>query len=769
MKKITGILLTFMMLVNLIPAAFASSDAYTIDEVYFSNLSGGVMENPGTSCVVNVKVTKQAERIGEDVIVIATYATDGSMIGFTTVAGTMTNGKTETFSTLVVSPSGKNIGVVKAYMWNNISEMKPVSGVSQTIVNEMEEGIELPPIDEEPIKELYIPKTVTVMGTIVETPKSSAAMNGREYMLENVYLPLNFDNIYTAEEYDMYLKRMNAIGNYYGIQSEGSSGAYPMNIHVVSDLDLSEYLFASGEFTLRFNDKKEYEVVSFEEDPTATGSLTFTTKDYVKQSMLSTDNRFSMTNRLRFGNRYYNMSYNGVELYVNGMMYIWLRNGDAYADNTLDTFLSNAQGNIKLVKLGGDDGYSKIFVDYYAVAEVDSVEYKNGQTMVLMTPAANNIANVATLVISDDAVAEGDVDISVKRNDKAVQLKDLQVGDVMAFATDMVLASGRYMTDPAFINILATDKAVTGVVDDENLDDESYTVDGITYKCVNYAIVGLTVGCKYDIKLDPFGRIFKCHEARIFNEGSRFAVVTRVKGLATFDDKDAYEVEVLADGEITSLYFYDAPTTLATGDAFFFELDSDGFVKMIGNDATAANVTAIYEVYSHGTTPIFTPLSGVPAMAGKYQPGNWDAANGSSEGWTFELFDDGSAIQLVYGVVAEVDGNDVTLAPIPFSGAAIDINFDVSSVGATLGGNTYALTDDAQVYVYDTGDDMSIREYDKLSTGSVIASNFSMFETAMGSKIYAATANGENRDDYTNYALAMIVDGDIVEIYTINK
>ncbi len=261
MKKIAGILLTFIMLVNLLPTAFASGKTYTIDEVYFSNLSGKVMQNPGTSCVVNVKVTKQAERLGEDVVVIATYATDGSMIGFTTVAGTMTKGKTETFSTLVVSPTEKNIGVVKAYMWNNISEMKPLSTVNQTIVNEMDEGIELPPISEEPIKPLYIPTTVTVNGMIIATPNSDSALSNGEYMLGNAYIPLDFSNIYTAEEYDLYLKRMNAIGNYYGIPVEGDIIS---SITVVSALDLSGYLYASGEFTLKINNKNELEVVNFE-------------------------------------------------------------------------------------------------------------------------------------------------------------------------------------------------------------------------------------------------------------------------------------------------------------------------------------------------------------------------------------------------------------------------------------------------------------------------------------------------------------------------
>lgn len=217
----------------------------------------------------------------------------------------------------------------------------------------------------------------------------------------------------------------------------------------------------------------------------------------------------------------------------------------------------------------------------------------------------------------------------------------------------------------------------------------------------------------------------------------------------TADGIECYKMEILQEGLEEALLFYITPSDLSMGDIVYYETDTDGMVKNY------------YKVYDYATKT-YTNFNSIVAMAGKYET--------AQEGWNFDLYDDGHDIQLVYGVVAEVNGDNVTLAPIPFSGAAIDINFDVPSVGATLGGNTYALTGDAEVYVYDTGDTQSLREYDKLhANGNVIASNFLMFETAKNSKVYMATANGENRDNYANYALAMIVDGEIVEIYTINK
>lgn len=103
MKKFWGILLSLAMMISILPSAYAQEEAYTVDKIYFTNLAGQVLENPTRACTVNIDVTKNADRLGKDVAVIASYSTDGAMIGFTTVAGTMDKGETDTFSTLVMS------------------------------------------------------------------------------------------------------------------------------------------------------------------------------------------------------------------------------------------------------------------------------------------------------------------------------------------------------------------------------------------------------------------------------------------------------------------------------------------------------------------------------------------------------------------------------------------------------------------------------------------------------------------------------------------
>ena len=729
---------------------------------------------------------------------------------------------------------------------------------------------------------------------------------------------------------------------------------------ILNGISLDDQLYQMGKAVLVINEEDDVELVYFAAN-TKTETKEFAAEDYVPQAKLGTSNRYGDTaitspspttapgiGKIRFGSKYMTMDTAGVDLYVNGKSYTTLSATNTGANATLDTFLKNAQGTIKLIKQDTDNGYSKIFVDYYDVAEVISVDYKNGQTTVLMAPAANAVANVRKLVVNDDAVEDGDVDITVKKGGAEIELKDLQKEDIVAYAIDLLSATSP-MTDPAYISVIATNDTVEGKVTGDNTDDQKFAIDGTEYACVNYAAASLTVGDSYKLTLDPFGRIFDYEEdasstkyaivekwnssaetvsllladgttkayelasnatiqdasgnpisltgsssliykadgttkndpqnrvveytiktsdntirtiklatpvqlhslsagaeykartnklgsatinastnvvnaedyidplnsnpglsdyeafsvdsfvdgtdydayayksagsntysfvlvtrvGSAFNETSRFAVVTRVKGQTTYNEEDAYEVEVLAGGEATSLYYYANPSsTVDTGDAIYFELDSDGFVKatykVFDYDAAKLGNTT-----NGGSVDLFRPFTHTTlatAMAGKYQTG--------SDGWNFNLYDNGNDIQLVYAVVAEVAGNNVTLAPIPVTGANIDTNNDVASASATIGGNTYAVDSEAEIYVYDTADTQSINEYDKLYTGSVIASNFSMFETAKNSKTYTIDSGDhdgtvetgeENRDNYTNYALAMIVDGDIVEIYPINK
>lgn len=105
------------LLVSMFSFAYAAEDnAYTVNGISFTGINGAEMENPSHSCMINAKVTKNKTTDDSDSLVIATYATDGTMIGWSTMTMDFDSGKTANFGTLVSIPADKTIGTVRAFV-----------------------------------------------------------------------------------------------------------------------------------------------------------------------------------------------------------------------------------------------------------------------------------------------------------------------------------------------------------------------------------------------------------------------------------------------------------------------------------------------------------------------------------------------------------------------------------------------------------------------------------------------------------------------------
>lgn len=472
------------------PVSYAADNVYTVEEVYFSDLSGKELKNPSTSCVVNVELKKITERFGADTVVIASYSTDGAMIGFTTMSGSIADGETSTFSTLVISPTGKNIGVVKTYVWNNISEMKPLSAVKQVLVNKMDDGVALPPLEEQPVREKYIPDTVTVVGTITDTYKSQYSLKKNEYLTGPLYMEPVFDDLYTEEEYFSYITRIEEISKHYGVYS-GLNNDYDNGYSVYairSDFDLSDYLAEECRLTLRKINDGWFEVVNFEPPKENNNVKILDAKDFCKADFYNiyfySEDGSGRTTAYKLNDEF--------EYYVNGHRF---RN---YNPEELANFLGCAH-RIKLV--GDSSGrYSKIFIDYYEPAKVVSVECDEYGVTTVVTTAENSYITPVTKIVVDD-----DTYIDVKKNGKTIELKELEPGDIIACAFDPTSRP----EDSYFIEIEASNQTVSGMVTVKDYSEEKYYIDGKAYSCVNYYATNLFVGSKYKLTLDPFGRIYE--------------------------------------------------------------------------------------------------------------------------------------------------------------------------------------------------------------------------------------------------------------------
>ncbi|MBP3360271.1 MAG: hypothetical protein J6N52_05420, partial [Clostridia bacterium] len=511
MKKLTGLLMAFIMTLALFPSAYAADTAYTIDDVYFTNLSGGILENPTTSCLVNVELTKTAERLGEDIVVIASYSTDGAMIGFTTVAGTMEKGKTSSFSSLVVSSQDKSIGVVKAYVWNNISEMRTLSEVYMEFVNEMDEGVELPPVTQDPAEENYIPKVITARGIVAGTPLSDDLANG-EYEISKLRIPYDlntFDGIYTEDDYFALATRMEQISVIYDIPL---ATPYDGTYTVLSELDLCDYLKYEMEFELTLIDG-DYVILDAQPLSLSGNVLKFDADDYVMQEDLDNSYQYSTSNsKIKFGSKYYRLE-DEVEIYVNGVLTEMIYSeSDITSELTeaqykLDAYLGNARGTITLLDDGVNSGYETISVDIWNVGKVSSVEYKNSETVVTIITREAVDVEYEEIVITDEAIENGDTILSVTRNGSETTLTALAKNDIIAYKTDFQNNTSATLRDPKQIEILATNDTVYGMVTAVDTNEKTYSIDGTKYEYVK-GLGTLLVGNTYTLSLDPFGRIY---------------------------------------------------------------------------------------------------------------------------------------------------------------------------------------------------------------------------------------------------------------------
>ena len=236
-----------------------------------------------------------------------------------------------------------------------------------------------------------------------------------------------------------------------------------------------------------------------------------------------------------------------------------------------------------------------------------------------------------------------------------------------------------------------------------------------------------------------------------FTVDTRFAVVqAEAVEHYTDDDEECEMVLSLYDGREQELLFlpdvYDS-SNLSVGDAFFFETDKRGFINKV------------HKVYSALDTSVTEFAEGV-------------IETGVADGWSYGLISGVESIQLTTAAIVDVKADYITFADLAevADNGIIDTNADLED-GVDNGIVTYTYASDLAVYVYDINNEDVADEEDKFkarnSYSAIKASNIGRYE---------ATDDDETEGLFTgvemarvNEAFAMIVDGDIVAIYVIQK
>lgn len=327
-----------------------------------------------------------------------------------------------------------------------------------------------------------------------------------------------------------------------------SNTAYATESLFAEGVDVNGNHLQSGKAVYVTNADDELVMVYFAPNgKTVTKEIAAT--DYVLQAKLGASNKYTTTNnKIRFGGTSYKMA-DTIDIYVNGALYVEdlapvADVAGANASQTiLDTLLGDAQGTIKLIKDAENSYYTTIFVDYYQVAKVTSVEYKNNETtvsIVTKAPISDTIDTVADtdydeIVISDEGVEEGKTAVSVTRNGAKAELASLVKGDIIAYAVNFEETD---LEDPQIIKIIATNDTVSGKVTSVDPDDKTHTIDGKEYKSVSFNAADPALKSSYKLTLDPFGRIY---ETELDGTSTKYAIATKVTSTGALQ-------MVLADG-----------------------------------------------------------------------------------------------------------------------------------------------------------------------------------------------------------------------------
>lgn len=538
-KTILGLFMTA--LIFLMPSAFAEDREYTysINNMYFSDLYGNAVSEVNNSCMVNITVSKNAYRAETDSIIIASYATDGELIGFSMMRGTTTTGTDTEFATLVHLPEGKQLGVVKAYVWNSLSGMVPLSETTKKTSNEM-----LTPSGD---LEKYIPDYFEVYGTITGTSKTGDTLYSNEYKIYFQAPVYNYDDCYTAEQIEQKKKRYDTIYSYYELMD--SSGWYGGNwLCTTNNIDLSEYINHYMKFTIQVDESNNYFIKDFTTNNENTiENLNLALIDDAKYSYteiidgLTSDSPYIYVYESVDAARStkYKLE-RDFKFYVNGVA---VNTSDA---NLEQYIVNNLSGNLKLIDTYQSDvGYDLIFVDYYDTTAVTSKSSKN-----IYIHKNRDGLNATSLPIDSEDLEEYEITMNVYLNGEKVDPSEIKKGDILSIKYDVNMGS-----DSSFFDIYISRDTAEGKFVGKDVEERTVTIGEEKYVFVDWTAGDAefdtsNMGNEYKIYLDIFGRIYTS-EAIV--SAANYAIALRTITMSSWDNAGLQLF--LSDGTIANYEF----------------------------------------------------------------------------------------------------------------------------------------------------------------------------------------------------------------------
>lgn len=360
---------------------------------------------------------------------------------------------------------------------------------------------------------------------------------------------------------------------------------------VAAGIDVNSNYLQTGKAVVLVNEDDELEMVYFKSTG-KTASKELAADTYYLQSNLVDSKQYATGHeKIRFGSTYYKFE-PSINVYVNGVNYTTITAAadevaDTASQQALDWLLGNAKGTIKILKTVPTGEYDTIFLNFYQVAEVTSIDTDGDETRITLAGVQGGLDATAErideIVITDEEVEEGNVIVTVTRNGEAATLASLVNGDIIAYAADF--GTTTTLTDPKVIDIIATNDSISGTVTaiDTNLtgaNDNVYTIGGANYTLIADRAnptdpADIDIKHSLDVRLDPFGRIY---DYETNGASTQYAIALK---LGTEDDQIKL---LLADGT-TKTYEVDlSKATNFTTD--FVDNDIDAVADVVNRVVT---------------------------------------------------------------------------------------------------------------------------------------------------------------------------------------
>lgn len=108
-----------------------AKNPYTVNDVKIKDLSGNELEEiPDSSFYFEINVTKNDNSKNDDSLIIAVYDEKGAFMDLKYMSGTYYQNQTMSFGSMI-NKTDKKIGKIKAFVWDSISGMHPLSNAME--------------------------------------------------------------------------------------------------------------------------------------------------------------------------------------------------------------------------------------------------------------------------------------------------------------------------------------------------------------------------------------------------------------------------------------------------------------------------------------------------------------------------------------------------------------------------------------------------------------------------------------------------------------